>query len=75
VNIQPVHVEGLCRSVLKVEAGDSEVHVVMKADTMEVRGVGSAAGGGSRWANAGILPAGSKLDFAVLLQRLLLNQD
>jgi len=60
---------------LRVESGGTELHLVMRADMLEVRGVGAAAGGGSRWGNAGVLGVGSKLDFGCLLETLLTNHD
>ena len=66
-------VPGPCRSVLRIAWAGKEVHVVVQADTTEVRGCGDGAGAGSRWASAGVLTGIGKQEIDTLLARLLVD--
>lgn len=73
VSFQRVDVPGHARSVIRVDFGNRSVHVVVRADTTEVRGLGAQAGGGSRWASAGLLSSVGNQELDTLLSRLVIE--
>ena len=74
VSLQRVDIPGGPeRTVIQVNMGERCVHVVVRGDTTEVRGVGSQAGGGSRWASAGLLATVGKQEVDTLLSQVMLE--
>ena len=49
------------------------MHVIVRGDKTEVRGVGAQAGGGSRWASAGVLASIGKQEVDTLLSQIMLE--
>ena len=72
VSLQRIDVPGHGRSVIRADTGERSVHIVVREDTTEVRGVGTEAGGGSRWASAGLLASVGKQEVDTLLSRIML---
>ena len=73
VSLQRINVPGPGISVLQIDTGDRSAQVVVRGDTTEVRGVGAEAGGGSRWATAGLLASVGKQEVDTLLSRIMLE--
>ena len=73
VKMRRVDAPGLARTVLKLEIGERCFHLITRADTTEVRGLGHEAGAGSRWATAGQLTSVGKQSLDTLLSKLLIH--
>lgn len=71
--VEGLDIQGPARSAFKVEVAGSQAHIIVRADTIEVRGLGAKAGAGSRWASAGVLTSIGRLEIDSLLSRLLLD--
>ena len=59
--------------MIQIDTEEQSLHVVIRGDTTEVRGLGAQAGGGSRWATAGLLASVGKQDVDSLLSRIILE--
>ncbi len=71
--MQRIDVPGQGRSVIQIDTEEQSLQMVIRGDTTEVRGLGAQAGGGSRWATAGLLASVGKQDVDSLLSRIILE--